>query len=134
MRRDSGKQPEKTKITFWSRGTPFCQSPAPIVQSRRILCDCTILHDCAIGAERETTIPSCHKLHADVHTYITSVSVMGETTYVFGVKPHGIHCACTEELPAAARLRMVIVSKDEDERRNPIKMCGTHQQEWKGMK
>ena len=51
--------------------------PAPIVQSRRILCDCTILHDRAIGAERETTISSCHKLHADVHTYITSVSVMG---------------------------------------------------------
>ena len=50
--------------------------PAPIVQSRRIL------HDCAIGAGLKTTILWCYKLHADVHTYITSVSVMGETTYL----------------------------------------------------
>ena len=36
--------------------------------------------------------------------------------------------ACAEELPAAARFRIVIVSKDGNERRNPIKVCNVHQQ------
>ena len=38
--------------------------------------------------------------------------------------------ACAVELPAAARLRLIVVSNDKYERRNPIKMCPNHQQEW----
>ena len=38
--------------------------------------------------------------------------------------------ARAEELPGTARLRMIVVSSDKHERRNPIKMCANHQQEW----
>lgn len=36
--------------------------------------------------------------------------------------------AYAEELPAAARIRLVIVSADKDRRRKPITMCTNHQQ------
>ena len=38
--------------------------------------------------------------------------------------------ACAEELLGTARFWMIVVSSDKHERRNPIKMCSNHQQEW----
>lgn len=35
--------------------------------------------------------------------------------------------AYAEELPAAARIRLVIVSADKDKRKKPVTMCANHQ-------
>ena len=39
---------------------------------------------------------------------------------------------CAVELPAEARIRIVMVSVDKDERRKPITICANHQKQHNG--